>query len=98
METQKLGQEPASPIDGMYAADAFRSNNQGMSKRFYAASVILQGLCANPKNTKISSNLFIRTIQLFFPSTNIKATTGDSPDMVRIAYNMADELLKQENQ
>lgn len=95
MSKEKLGQEPAFAYQ-ITLANGEMVESIGMSKRFYAASIVLQGLCANPKNTKIGSNLFIRAIQLFFPKINIVSTIGNCKDMVSIAYDMADELLKQE--
>lgn len=98
----KLGQEPAFqvPTNCRLKLDSndnvINSPEDGMSKRFYAATFALQGLCANQKNTKMGSNLFIRILQLFFPKINIKSTTGNCKDMVAIAYDMADELLRQE--
>ena len=50
MENNKLGLETAFPLDGNYAADALETNNQGMSKRFYAACAAMQGLIANYPN------------------------------------------------
>lgn len=79
MENKKLGQEPAFPLDGIYALDAIKSNNNGMSKRFYAACAAMQGMLSN---------------------SSIKAKLGENCDneiIIKIAYTLADELLKQEN-
>ena len=41
-ENEKLGQECAFPVD--ICSDGFHSVEPGMSKRFYAASMAMQGL------------------------------------------------------
>lgn len=69
----KLGEEPAFPIvdNGQLCSIEF-----GMSKRFYAACMVLQGLLSNP--------------------TIISSTTESC--IVKDAYSLADELLKQEEE
>ena len=46
MENQKLGQEPAFPIEENYMGNYGPSTNTyfGMSKRFYAACAAMQGI------------------------------------------------------
>ena len=50
MENQKLGQEPAFPIEENYVRNYGPSTNTyfGISKRFYAACAAMQGLLAYP--------------------------------------------------
>ena len=50
----KLGLEPAFPVDGIYAADAFRGNNTGISKRLYIATKIATAFVSRDyKNTEL---------------------------------------------
>ena len=46
MENQKLGQEPAFPVDGKNQSDSLKYGLSGMSKRFYAACAAMQGIAA----------------------------------------------------
>ena len=49
MENQKLGQEPAFPIEENYMGNYGPSTNTyfGISKRFYAACAAMQGILSN---------------------------------------------------
>jgi hypothetical protein len=71
--SDKLGQESAFPL-----TDSETFANNGMSKRFYAACCVMQGMCADP-NIMLNNPTNITTV-------------------VKIAYNVADELLRQENE
>ena len=75
MENQKLGQEPAFPVDGENQSDSLKYGLSGMSKRFYAACFAMQGIAA------------------------IHSTRSDIDNewICKTAFNMEDELLKQEN-
>lgn len=79
METNKLGQEPA------FACITSGSESylqEGMSKRFYAACLAMQGL--------LSNSVFMNYMtQEYFDNTD--------KEVVRNAYELADELLRQEN-
>lgn len=79
MSENKLGQEPAFPIEGHFDGKLFIEDNKGMSKRFYAACAAMQGILANANivNGKTSNTTY---------------------DYVCLAFECADELLKQENQ
>lgn len=87
MSEEKLGQEPAFPSKGNATCRSLSGyasyqnlKFEGMSKRFYAACAAMQGILANP---------------------SIKLTLGpDKPNendrLIKVAYSLADELLKQE--
>lgn len=81
----KLGQEPAFPLDGQFAMSALKSNNFGMSKRFYAACAAMQGMLANMEFLKANGQAALQN--------------GLKPEefFIKTAYSLADELLKQEN-
>jgi hypothetical protein len=76
MNKEKLGQEPAFPLK----SEGIANRQEGMSKRFYAACAIMQGILANMSilEHKKGNASFSRT--------------------VNVAYQAADELLKQENE
>ena len=76
METNKLGQEPAFPKQGIH------SDIYGMSKRFYAACLAMQGLLSN---------------SVFMSYMTQEYSDNTDKEVVRNAYELADELLKQEN-
>lgn len=57
MEKSKLGLEPAF---ASFQGDHF-STQVGISKRFYAACAILQGLCADPNVTLDRGGIIIAT-------------------------------------
>jgi len=94
MENNKLGQEPmfASSFDVHTGFDSLgnkeftRENIIGASKRFYAACAAMQGMLSNMEYQKASAIVAKRN--------NVE------PDewLVKTAYSLADELLKQENQ
>jgi len=50
MKTEKLGQEPAFPVESKEYGNV-GINEIGMSKRFYAACAAMQGLLANTNLT-----------------------------------------------
>ena len=84
MENQKLGQEPA--FSCTYEMKISGQNklcyHDGMSKRFYAACAAMQGMLAH--------------------STRYHCRKEDESltwkqGMIKEAYELADELLKQEN-
>lgn len=85
MEKGKLGLEPAFPMvnsDGLPGLiktnDIFldRDYTNGISKRFYAACVAMQGILANER---LREKLYYKE------------------KLVEYSYNVADELLRQEN-
>lgn len=67
MENEKLGQEPAPTCEGYHV---------GMSKRFYAACMAMQGILAN---------------------SHMSTGLSNKDGLIRASYEIADELLKQEN-
>ena len=79
-QNEKLGQESAFPIGYDTGYDA----SKGISKRFYAACMAMQGLCSS---SQIRPGTFDFENQC---KETIKHLT-------KVAYNIADELLKQEN-
>ena len=88
MKTEKLGQEPAYPVEvNLHNVEEQFSQNgpctimcHGMSKRFYAACAAMQGLLSNG-----------RYDQRYYE--------GDSTSLIcKRAYAIADELLKQESE
>ena len=82
---EKLGQEPA--FASACANEQSHHIETGMSKRFYAACAAMQGLLSNPNTAD----------QL--KAINQNGTTKESyAIVVRSAYSLADELLKQENE
>jgi len=88
MNDKKLGQEPAFPFElikeRVGGAEINWINYKGMSKRFYAACVAMQGLLANPNIKR--------------PSNNVKEQLDiEHVDFAEICFRYADELLKEEN-
>lgn len=85
----KLGQEPAfaKPANFVKGYKETRYNNtpsDGMSKRFYAACMAIQGI--------ISHNGF------YWQGNGIENLNGVTLDFcAKLAFEYADELLKQEN-
>lgn len=77
MKKEKLGTEPAFPIAAEAFSTVVRRNQEpiGMSKRFYAACAVTQGMLSNPINDGMSAKR-----------------------IVECAYQIADELLTQENE
>lgn len=89
--SQNLGQEPAFPIieeqyDGVSQVFKQECTSIGMSKRFYAACALMQGMLANIKFLEANSI-----------AANQQSKKYDE-FLVYTAYSLADELLKQENQ
>lgn len=92
MNKDKLGLEPAfaSSYDEFIGHDSLgnkiieRKNEIGMSKRFYAACAVMQGLCA--------SNLINSSSFDFVTNSRHKVES-----IVKISFEFADELLRQEN-
>ena len=84
MENNKLGQEQAFPSEETYQSgfDSFGNKEfitnryDGMSKRFYAACMAMQGLLA---------------------SGNFAEGIAYNPIISKLSFEIADELLKQEN-
>jgi hypothetical protein len=85
MKNEKLGQEPAFPVETTTDSYGITRGKQtgpasgfetGMSKRFYAACAAMQGI-----------------ISSLHP-----ASTATPRSIVRDAFILADELLNQENQ
>ena len=80
MENQKLGQEPAFPNEN--TAFCQPPDCYGLSKRFYAACVAMQGILANQNGA-----------YRVYGETNQKY----AENLISQSYQFADELLKQEN-
>lgn len=73
--TQKLGQEPAFPMEQHNERGELYNIHFGMSKRFYAACAAMQGIL----------------------SSNEIGIAHHPETVIKWAYSLADELLKQEN-
>lgn len=91
MNKEKLGQEPAFPeltteYDGV--GNVLPYQNKGMSKRFYAACAAMQGLLAN-------EGLIIALSKEYPKGADYSKIRRHYTIM---AYEYADELLKQENE
>ena len=86
MENEKLGQESAFAISandyGTESGRKYHHKQKGMSKRFYAACVAMQGILAN-QNGEYG----------VIGGTNQQYTER----LISQSYQFADELLKQEN-
>lgn len=88
---KKLGQEPAFPSEVTYSENGVKClqtgnytyQDFGMSKRFYAACAAMQGLISNFSEIRKVNDGFI--------------ACTDHRSIVEQAYDIADELLKQEN-
>ena len=80
MENNKLGQEPA--FAAISNGQDVCTTQQGMSKRFYAACVVMQGLLSN---------------SVFMSYMAQEYSDNTDKEVVKNAYELADELLKQEN-
>lgn len=74
MEKEKLGQGPAFPVIFEYPSGKIHAS-EGMTKRFFAATITMQGLIP----------LIIEHEYSYI-------------EVVMMAYKLADELLKQENE
>ena len=92
---KKLGQEPAFPeqtweYDGQN--NVLNSQNPGMSKRFYAANIAMQGLLSNYK-----ISIGIPNVNQNSMEDSLKREKQIIKDIITKSYEFADELLKQEN-
>ncbi len=66
-----------------FAAAAGECYEQGMNKRFYAACAVMQGLLANSG--------------FYWQGSGLENLSGVTPELAaNLAYQYADELLKQE--
>lgn len=94
---EKLGRESAFPSKNYsisvptdkfsYGEQEFKMKDvlqSGISKRFYAACIAMQGI--------ISNSLIVESL-----SKN-KNTSETTLEIIKMAYECSDELLKQENQ
>lgn len=87
MKDEKLGQEPAFATQHAIADannPAFKLGKSGMSKRFYAACAAMQGMIANPHIVR--------------PDPRSGTLSDQYRSFISVAYEYADELLKQENE
>ena len=85
----KLGQDPAFPELDYDSGQMYYQKN-GMSKRFYAACAVMQGLLSGIYSNKETINSITELSERY---------SIESCDyIVGMAYEYADELLKQENQ
>lgn len=80
---EKLGQEPAFPVESKEYGNV-GINEIGMSKRFYAACAAMQGILAGSVMDSVINISDAKDI----PRDTVIAT---------MAYEFADELLKQES-
>ena len=80
---EKKGQESAFPFD--LCNDGHHSDEAGMSKRFYAACAAIPGILASPTLGKRFAEQF--------PDCSPQKTYEI---VVRAAFDVSDELLKQE--
>lgn len=89
--SNKLGQERAFPL--VNDSQNYQRNfvEYGMSKRFYAACAAMQGILAGDSNTLTC------TTKDDVLSAH-KTYSYDYSKIVKNAFKLADELLKQENQ
>lgn len=88
MEKGKLGQEPAFACEHElnFNVNGYEHAEQdGMSKRFYAACAAMQGILANNRVTEL------------FEKANI-TVEEERKYLAEASFLMADELLKQENE
>ena len=90
MENQKLGQEPAFPIEENYTGNYGPVTNTyfGISKRFYTACAAMQGILSN-------SSMMISFSQMY--SNEKDASKKILKHLIAEAYIYADKLLEQEN-
>ena len=84
MENNKLGKEPAFPEFEQSGNPNIWNLYPGMSKRFYAACAAMQGIITN-------SGFYWQGNGM----ENLKGVTSELA--AKLAYEYADELLKQEN-
>jgi len=87
---EKLGQEPAFPKSAYVSNEgSIDPPQEGMSKRFYAACVAMQGIISN---SELRDCLLMDSKQ---PNLNPERISPEAY-LVKNAYEYADELLKQE--
>lgn len=90
METkEKLGQEPAFPVDGENQSDSLKYGISGMSKRFYAACEIAPVIISATLTNEMVKNSINKIVNETRKSAK-EVTIG-------LIYEYADEMLKQEN-
>lgn len=82
MDNNKLGQEQAFPIEQHDGIGKLYEVHHGMSKRFYAACMAMQGLITNFPKERMVNNGFI--------------AFTDHEDLIEQSFEFADELLRQE--
>jgi len=87
---EKLGQEPAFPPtrEMQELTPTCEGYHVGMNRRFYAACAAMQGLLANDQ--------IIIALSKIYPENSQFAELRQHT--VSMAYEYADELLKQENE
>lgn len=90
MTNDKPGWEPVYPQtrEMQELAPTCEGYHVGMSKRFYAACVVMQGLLAN-------RGMYLQCNINNDPSENLGGLLPD--ECARLSFQFADELLKQEN-
>ena len=88
MKTQKLGQEAAfaTSCENLQSEQTWQS---GMSKRFYAACAAMQGIVSN---NELRHALALDSSNAHF---NPEKLSHDA-FLIKYAYQLADELLRQE--
>ena len=93
---EKLGQEPAFPIKHkeLTPFGELESFKLGMSKRFYAACAAMQGLLSQHIKTEDMEPDCIEPVY----QASYSSLDPNYYELVRDAYRIADELLKQENE
>ena len=89
MSNDKLGQEPAFPIEENYVGNYGPSTNTyfGISKRFYAACAAMQGILSNNSMMISLSQVYPRQEDVLKMQSHLACS----------AYEYADRLLEQEN-
>ena len=85
MKNEKLGQEHAFPTDRTDGRGMWSKENTGMSKRFYAATQILSSIVVNEK------------LRLNWKGVIQDDYKEFNKMLVSQSYELADELLRQEN-
>ena len=100
MKNEKLGQDPAFPVINQNSALATWNAGQdptGMNKRFYAACAAMQGMQAS-MISKEAYDTFERGAYDAFERGAIDHNCKNVAEYVaKMAFIIADELLKQEN-
>ena len=90
--SDKLGQDSAFPTDVRESGVLFNTEDRGMSKRFYAACVAMQGILSGEHKalTCVKSGSHINYGGYDY--------TYNFQKLIENSYKLADELLKQENE